>query len=385
MSFKRGFFFSLIAMVCTTLAFVAGFYVHEVQNPGLEDFPILNQAHQILLDHALKDPSSNRGLEYGMIRGMLQAYDDPYTIFVEPVQHELETNSLEGKFGGIGVQLYRDQDGNVILFPFPDSPAFQAGIREGDQLLEVDDLKISTDVSIESIQAAIRGPEGQRVRLLIAHLPDSTPVELIIMRKSIPLPSVTWHLDPDNPNLGVIQVNAIAASTPDEIQDAVKDLQNRGGTHFILDLRDNGGGLLSTGIDTARLFLQEGVIIQQQYRNRGVETFRVQDPGPFADVPLVILVNQSTASAAEIIAGALQSHQRAVLVGSPTFGKDTVQLVFDLEDGSSLHVTAGRWWIPELPVSELQNGLQPDVVLLAEDENPNAALAAASQILFEGQ
>lgn len=385
MSFKRGFFFSIIAMFCTVLAFVAGYYAHAVQNPGLEDFPILNQAHKILLDHALNDPPTNPGLEYGMIRGMLQAYDDPYTIFVEPVQHELETNSLEGKFGGIGVQLSRDQDGNVILFPFPDSPAVQAGIREGDQLLEVEDLKISADVSTESIQAAIRGPEGDSVRLLIAHPPDSTPVELSIVRKSIPLPSVTWHLDPDNLQLGVIQVNAIAASTPDEIQEAVNDLQTRGGTHFVLDLRDNGGGLLSTGVDTARLFLREGVIIQQQYRNRGVETYRVENPGPFAEVPLAILVNHSTASAAEIIAGALQSHQRAVLVGSPTFGKDTVQLVFDLEDGSSLHVTAGRWWIPELPVSELENGLQPDVILPAEEDNPNAAVAAASQILFHGQ
>ncbi|HEX6305101.1 MAG TPA: S41 family peptidase [Anaerolineales bacterium] len=372
-------------MFCTALAFVAGYYVHAVQNPGLEDFPILNQAYKILLDHALNDPPTYPGLEYGMIRGMLQSYDDPYTIFVEPVQHELETNSLEGKFGGIGVQLDRDQDGNVIVFPFPDSPAIQAGIREGDQLLEVEDLKISADVSIESIQAAIRGPEGDSVRLLIAHPPDSTPVELSIVRKSIPLPSVTWHLDPGNLQLGVIQVNAIAASTPDEIQEAVNDLQTRGGTHFVLDLRDNGGGLLSTGVDTARLFLREGVIIQQQYRNRGVETYRVENPGPFTEVPLAILVNHSTASAAEIIAGALQSHQRAVLVGSPTFGKDTVQLVFDLEDGSSLHVTAGRWWIPELSVSELENGLQPDVILPAEEDNPNAAVAAASQILFDGQ
>lgn len=372
-------------MLCTTLAFVAGFYVHAVQNPGLEKFPILNQAYSILLNHALKDPPANPDLEYDMIRGMVQAYDDPYTIFVEPVQHELQTNSLEGKFGGIGVQLNRDQDGNVILFPFPDSPAIKAGIQEGDQLLEVEDLKISSDVSIESIQAAIRGPEGENVRLLIAHLSDSTPVEITIERQTIPLPSVTWHLDPDNVQLGVIQVNAITASTPDEILKAVNDLQSRGGTHFVLDLRDNGGGLLSTGVDTARLFLREGVIIQQQYRNRGIETFRVEKPGPLIDVPLAILVNHGTASAAEIIAGALQVHQRAALVGSPTFGKYTVQLVFDLDDGSSLHVTAGRWWIPDLDTSEIENGLRPDVILSAGDDNPNAAMVAASQILFEGQ
>ncbi|HZD56626.1 MAG TPA: S41 family peptidase [Anaerolineales bacterium] len=384
MSFRRGFLFSLVAVACTSMSFMAGYIVRANQHPGLDQFPILNQAYSILSEHALHDLPEPPILEYGMIRGMVQAYDDPYTIFVEPVQHELETNSLEGEFGGIGVQLSRNQNGEVILFPLPDSPAAQAGVQEGDRLIAVENLQIGPETSIETIQAAIRGPEGKSVKLLIGHTPDFLPVEISIRRAAVSLPSVTWHLDPDNPQIGIIKINTIAASTPDEIQKAVRDLESKEATSFILDLRDNGGGLLTTGVDTARLFLKAGVVIQQQYREQAVETFRVEKPGPLRDIPLAILVNHGTASAAEIIAGALQAHQRAPLIGAPTFGKDTVQLVFDLKDGSSLHVTAGHWWIPDLSLPLADKGLQPDIAVSSDDSNPNSAIAAASKILLGG-
>ncbi|MEJ2262607.1 MAG: S41 family peptidase [Anaerolineales bacterium] len=385
MSFKRGFLFSLVAVACTSMAFTAGYLVREYQNPGLGQFPILNQAYSILSANALRDLPEPPSLEYGMIRGMVQAFDDPYTIFVEPVQHELETNSLEGKFGGIGVQLSRNQNGELVLFPFPDGPAARAGIIEGDQLIAVEDLQIEPGTSMEAIQAAIRGPEGKSVKLTIGHPPDFLPVEISIRRAAIALPSVIWHLDPDHPQIGVIKINTVAASTPDEIHEAVSDLESRKATSFILDLRDNGGGLLTTGVDTAKLFLKEGVVIQEQYRDQDVETFRVEKPGPLSDISLAVLINQGTASAAEIIAGALQAHHRALLIGAPTFGKDTVQLVFDLKDGSSLHVTAGRWWIPDLDLPLGEKGLQPDVAVNSEDGNPNSAIAAASKVLLGGQ
>jgi carboxyl-terminal processing protease len=385
MSFKRGFLFSLVAVACTSMSFMAGYIVRENQHPGLNQFPILDQAYSILSANALHELPEPPSLEYGMIRGMVQAFDDPYTIFVEPAQHELETNSLEGKFGGIGVQLSRNQDGDLVLFPFPDSPAARAGIREGDRLLAVEDLKIEPETSIEAIQAEIRGPEGKSVKLIIGHPPDFLPVEISIRRTAIPLPSVTWHLDPDNPQIGLIKINTIAASTPDEIQKAIGDLESRKATSFILDLRDNGGGLLTTGVDTARLFLKKGVVIQEQYRGQAVETFRVEKPGPLSDVSLAVLINHGTASAAEIIAGALQAQHRALLIGAPTFGKDTVQLVFDLKDGSSLHVTAGRWWIPDLNVPLGEKGLQPDVPVPSEVSNPNSAIAIAAEILLGGQ
>jgi carboxyl-terminal processing protease len=294
---------------------------------------------------------------------MLSAYGDPYTSFSEPAQHELQTNALQGTFGGIGVTLGKDADGFHVLFPFPDSTAAKAGILDGDRLLQVDNVLITPETPSESIQAALRGPVEVPVHLTITRTPEYTEIELIIERMEISLPSVAWHLDPTEPRLGLIQINLIAATTHQEILIAFNDLQTRGAKAYALDLRNNTGGLVNAGIDISRLFLSSGVILEQQYRGQPVETYSTGAPGELSMYPLVVLVNHSTASAAEIIAGSLQANDRAILIGAPTFGKDTIQLVFDLEDGSSLHITAAHWWIPGLNQSMADHGLQPDILV----------------------
>jgi carboxyl-terminal processing protease len=306
-------------------------------------------------------------------------------VFIEPAQHELESESLQGKFGGIGVDLVLDAQGSVVLVPYPDSPAAKAGILEGDRLLSVQELVIDAKTSLDDIKAEIRGPEGKSVHLLVARPPNFGKYEFDIVRETILIPSTTRYIDPSEARLGVIKVNIIAASTPDEIENAVYDLQSRGATHFVLDLRDNGGGLLTTGVDTARLFLSDGVIIKQQYRGKGEETYRVEKPGPLVDIPLVVLVNHSTASAAEIIAGSLQAHKRAALIGEPTYGKNSIQLVFDLKDGSSLHVTSAHWWIPGFATPTDNVGLQPDIRLSRDGAAGDQAIIAAIQFLFHRQ
>jgi carboxyl-terminal processing protease len=162
-------------------------------------------------------------------------------------------------------------------------------------------------------------------------------------------------------------------------------------------LRDNPGGLLTAGVDVARLFLKDGVVIEQQYKGRDVETFHVEKPGPLADLPLTVLINGGSASAAEIIAGAIKAHRRAMLVGETSYGKSTIQLVFDLKDGSSLHVTAARWWIPGLEaISGLENfsrpenvyqgkGIEPDIRIgpASDPANRDPAVAAAIAVLVQ--
>jgi carboxyl-terminal processing protease len=355
----------LITVTVTTLlvtTFFAGYLYRDIVCDKL-DFPILFQSFEILMENGLKEPPPKPALEYGMIQGMLQVYDDPYTVFVEPVQHELETNSLQGEFGGIGANLGVDPEGNWILYPFPESPADVAGIKEGDRLLIVDDFFVSADTPLDSIQAAIRGPVGQLVILTIGRAPDYSPVKIKIKREVIPLPTVTWHLDPGELRLGVIEINLIASSTASEIQLAIEELKDRGASHFILDIRNNPGGLLTAGVEIAKLFLNTGIVMQQQYRGEEIEIFRVETPGRYADIPIAVFINQNSASAAEIIAGALQVHHRAHLIGVPSFGKDTIQLVFDLNDGSSLHVTAAQWWIPGLNSPVHENGLRPDITV----------------------
>jgi len=383
-TFQRFFLFTIFCFLLLTIGFAAGFIVNPQSVLNGQDFPILNEAYNILKKNGLTPVAESPNLEYGMIRGMIQAYGDPYTIFVEPAQHELESNSLQGSFGGIGVRFGRDAADQLILYPFSGSPARDAGIQDGDRLLSVGELSIMSDTPIDTIQAALRGPVGTPVALTIARPPDFEPVELSVKRAEFPLPSVAWHLEATEPRLGVVEVNMISANTPSEILNAFQDLRNQGATSFVLDLRDNGGGLLDAGIDTARLFLKDGTIIQQRYRDKEVETYRVDKAGELVDIPMAVLINENTASAAEIIAGALQASHRAQLIGSPSYGKDTIQLVFVLNDGSSLHVTTAHWWVPGLEPPIGESGLQPNILLEGENDpnSADAALQAAKQLLF---
>jgi carboxyl-terminal processing protease len=344
---------------------------------------VLSEVYQLVRNHGYDDVPDTLVMEYGAIHGMIDAYGDPYTRFVEPVQAELHNDTLTGSYGGIGAQMGRDAEGFIVLHPFPESPASEEGIQDGDRLIKVDDLDIMPETPLDDVVAAVRGPEGRSVTLVIARPPDYAEMEFIVKRAEIPLPSVTFHLDADETRLGVVRVNVIASSTPDEIQKAVADLQSRGATHFTLDLRGNGGGLLIEGVDIARLFLSEGVVIQQQYKGEEVQTFEVEKPGPLRDIPLTVLVDSNTASAAEIISGALQNHGRAPLIGTHTFGKDTVQLVFELQDKSSLHVTSAKWWIPGLEPPVGEGGLQPDIAVSTENSgSDDAFIDAVIQYFF---
>lgn len=371
---------SVLFIVVTV--FTGGYLARPfLEGTPLVKYPLLEKSISILEKNGLKTMPGTRPLEYGLIRGALLAYDDPFTVFVEPVQAELQSDQLEGKFGGVGARLERDPEGYIVLLPFPDSPAAKAGIREGERLLNVNDQSFDANAPIDQAQAALRGPVGTRVIVTVAPPPDYPPRQVEVRRQEVAAPSTTWNIYPGDASLGVIQVNIIAATTSDEIQKAVTDLQARGATRFALDLRNNGGGLLEAGVDIARLFLAEGIVITQQYRDRNPDVFRVQKTGPLVGIPLAVLVNQNTASAAEIIAGALQGHNRAALVGTRTYGKDTIQLVFDLEDGSSLHITAARWWFPGKESGIGGTGLEPDWPVQEDPNNPAAIFNAAIQAL----
>jgi carboxyl-terminal processing protease len=384
MSKVRYILITLIVAVGFVSAFLSGYFLKAYFNSRSNQFSVLNESYSILINHEYLDLPEEKSLEYGMIRGMLQASGDPYATFQEPAQHELESNNLQGSFGGIGVELTRNQDGEVLVFPIFDSPAQKAGIQNGDHLISIDDLSITPETPIDEIKAAIRGSVGNSVKIVIVRDPDDSQLEFRIRRAQINLPSVTWHIAPDNSTIGIINVNIIAESTSEEIQMAVNEMQRNGANQFILDLRDNGGGLLTAGVDIAKLFLEDGIILQQQYRGDAIETFAVRSPGQFADLPLILLVNHNTASAAEIVAGALHVYDRALLVGESTFGKDSIQLIFDLQDDSSLHVTAAEWWIPGLGSALSDNGLPPDIVITPDESGEDLAMDAAIKSL-QGQ
>lgn len=359
---------SILLLVFVVVAsFSAGFLVCRYL-PILQkgQFSVLLEAYSVMKNNYLNELPAEQQIEYGMIHGMLSVVEDPYTIFVEPVQHELQTNQLQGKFGGIGARLERDGDGFLLLYPFQNSPAKDAGIQEGDRLVSIEGMPVTPEMPLDQVQAAIRGPVGKKVSLVVASPPEYEQRTLEVEREEIALPSVTWNLAPQDELVGIVQINLIAATTPEEVKKAILDLQSNGAKFFILDLRNNSGGLLQAGVETAELFLSNTAILMQQYRDKPVETISNKTEAEFPDLPLVVLVNHGSASAAEIIAGALQAYDRAELIGSNTYGKDTIQLVFDLSDGSSMHVTAARWWIPGLPEPIGGSGLSPDIFIADE-------------------
>lgn len=380
---KRNLLIFGLLMMTMLSSFMSGFFFYASVIAPQREFPILSQAYKILIDHAYYPLPDIKTLEYAMIRGMLQEYHDPYASFLEPTTNELETDRFEGSFGGIGADILQDTDGNFIIYPFPGSPASRVGIKEGDRLLGVDDIVLTKDSSLESIQALIRGPVGSRVLLTIGHAPVYEPVRLSVFREEIKLPSVIFRSMAENPSVGYIKVNIIASSTPDEIIRAFNDLAKNGVNRYILDLRDNGGGLLTAGVEVARLFLSSGEIIRQEHPNDDIEIFRVIQPGPLADSKLAVLINHNTASAAEIIAGALQMHARAKLIGEPSYGKNTIQLVFSLDDGSSLHLTAARWWFPGGSSESIENGIEPDIYLASDNYTPEEVLDYAVGIITQ--
>lgn len=364
-------------------AFAAGFIVRDYQIKESIDFPILHQSIDLLESNAYYELPSSTQLEYGMIRGMLQTYGDPYTVFVEPARHEVETNRLEGSFSGISVQFQRNSEGFIILFPIPDGPAWEAGIMDGDRLIQVDEQIFDNTSSDEDFQAAIRGPEDETVKVIVSRPPNfDDKLEFNIERQDIPVPSVSSHLAIEDSRLGILDINFISANSPEEIETAVNKLLSLGATHFILDLRGNGGGLLVPGVDIARMFLADGIVIEQHNSQEKIEEFKVTRAGPLADFPLVVFVDHNTASSAEIIAGALQQHSRALLIGSPTFGKDSFQLLFNLDDGSSIHITSGIWLIPDFIFPNGDQGLIPDIALDPGAENPNQIILLAIESFF---
>ena len=205
----------------------------------------------------------------------------------------------------------------------------------------------------------------------------------MITRAEIRIPSLSYRLLEQNPSIGYLHITAFTAHTAEETESAIAALLDGGATRLVLDLRDNGGGLIQPARDVADLFLDEGVLMFETRRSVPEEVFYSRDGGPAVDLPLVVLVNHSTASASEIVAGAIQARQRAILIGEPTYGKGSVQLIFPLSDGSSLHVTSALWLLPDhQPVAA--DGLLPDIVVVAT-EGQDAPLERAIQYFETGE
>ncbi len=384
---------TLLLALLAGSAFVAGYFANdfiEFRSGGTlvrerQPFDVFWEAWDLVENNFIGELPSSQLFTYAAIRGAMQSLNDPYTIFVEPVVREQERDTLRGSFGGIGAYLRRPEEGgDIILEPIPGNPAESAGIQFGDVLVAVDGVLITPDMLVSDVAEMIRGEKGTEVVLTVIHPDSSEPVDISVERDDILIPSVSYRtLDTETP-LGYIQLSRFSGESGNEVREALEELLNQGAVGLVLDLRGNGGGLLSAAVDVADHFLAEKVVVRQESRREGerIEQTRAATLAPV--IPLVVLVDGGTASASEILAGALQDHERAVLVGQRTFGKGSVQLVFDLSDGSSVHVTSARWFTPDGHQID-QEGLIPNIGVEVTqediDNNRDVALNRAIEYL----
>ncbi len=366
----------LIVALFPALTFAAGFAAHwyltrDQLAVEVNEFKVFWEAWRLLDRTFLGEAPGPRERTYSAIHGLVSAYEDPYTVFVEPQPRQREREELRGEFGGIGAWVTREPDGSYSLRPMPNLPAATAGIREGDILIAVDGQPITTEMSQDEVINLIRGPVGATVRIEVRRSGVDEPLAFTIKRQRIETPSVQWRMLDDPPHAGYIQITIFTERTAREMAEALRDLKGQGMQKLVLDLRHNGGGLLDAAIDVSSIFLREGVVLHEQKAGGAEKSYPVRRQPVTFDGPVVILVDNATASASEIVAGALQDYGRGVLLGEKTFGKGSVQLVHDLSDGSSLHITAARWLTPQRRRID-QEGLQPDILVVVSEEDRQA-------------
>jgi carboxyl-terminal processing protease len=386
-----------LIFVLAASAFVAGYFANDFAELRYGDDARLGERQQFSLfwdawdrvrSNFLGELPDATQMTYGAIRGVLSSLNDPYTVFVEPVAREQERQSLQGTFGGIGAYLRRPEDGGpIMLEPIPGNPAEVAGILVDDVLVAVDGIEIRPDMSVSDVANLIRGEKGTTVKLTVLHPGNEQSIEIEVERDDILIPSVSYRILGEENTIGYIQLTRFSGESGNEVETAITDLLEQGAQGMILDLRDNGGGLLPAAVDVSDFFLSDGPILYQQSRDEGERVFEANEETLLPDMPLVVLINQNSASASEIVAGALQDRQRATLIGTHSFGKGSVQLVFDLDDGSSVHVTWARWYTPNRQQID-QNGVQPDIpVTITQEAIENGrdeVLARAIEFLQEG-
>ncbi len=310
---------------------------------------------------------SDSQLFYGALKGLVAGLDDDHSNFLDPQVNKDFADSLEGTFEGIGAEITIKKSQLLVVTPLADSPAQAAGLKAGDYILAIDDQE-TAGLSLDYAVSLIKGPAGSQVRLAIFRPSTDESLDMTITRKKIEFSSVRWEMRPDN--LFYVEIMNFHKDTVPLFRQAVQEILNKNPQGIIIDLRGNPGGFFDSSIDVAGEWIDQGVIVSEGDQDSRHE-FKAQGQNRLADFPTVVLINEGSASASEIVAGALHDHGKATLVGKKTFGKGSIQELFELTDGSAIKLTTARWFTPN-GVSIDKNGISPDVeVDLTQDDFDN--------------
>ncbi len=334
---------------------------------------LFGQVYQILDQLYLERDKlqDQQNLLYGSIKGMVSSLGDPYTVFLSPEDNKKFQEDMTGSFGGIGIELGYRNNQLAVIAPLEGTPAQKAGVKAGDLIIHLKDESKgidqgSADLSLIEAMEIIRGPKESKVILTLVREGISEPFEIEIVRAEIVIPRVVLEeIKQNNQLFAHLKLARFGDSTIEQWDEAVNQInqlknQNDNFAGVILDLRNNPGGYLEGAVYVASEFLSQGVIVHQEGASNNRQTFSVNRQGKLTQTPLVVIVNQGSASAAEIVAGSLREQREARIVGQTTFGKGTIQQSKELADNASLHVTIARWLLPS--GTEIhQKGVKPDV------------------------
>ena len=323
--------------------------------------------------YLIKEDLKPQEMVWGAIKGMTAALGDPYTVFLPPEKNKETKDELNGSFEGVGIQL-GFKDGNLaVIAPLSGMPAEAVGVKAGDYILHIKDEKKGIDVgtadmSLPEAVKIIRGPKRTPITFTLLHEGATETTEVEIFRDTIVIKSVEFEFK-DN-NIAYIKLSRFGGRTEAEWKEAVNQVIKKGNAvGLVLDLRNNPGGYLQGAVLYAGEFLERGMIVVKQADSKGnVESYSVNNNGRLLTIPLVVLINEGSASSSEILAGALKDHQRAKLIGEKTFGKGTIQEAMDFGEGAGLHVTTAKWLLPGGDWVNETKGITPDIEIKDDQE-----------------
>jgi carboxyl-terminal processing protease len=314
---------------------------------------------------------NQEGLYYGAIKGMVAGVGDPVTVFLTPEETEEYEQGNAGKFEGVGIELGYEDGDLIVVVPLEGSPAKEAGIRAGDRIIAVDEVNV-TGKSIFEVVSLIRGEKDSEVVLTVIHRGDKESEDISVTRAEITVPSINYEIK--DGDIAVVDVDRFTEASLEAWKIRWKEVMDKVEADdpgvVILDMRGNPGGYFNAAVWAAGEFMDKGTLVAKQRDRNGQEyNFTVQRDGRFKDIELVVLVDEGSASASEILAGALQHHKRAYLIGESTYGKGTAQEIIDFSDGSSLHITTLNWVLPSGKVLSREEVVDPDKKVELDEED----------------
>jgi len=345
---------------------------------------LLNSIIQVwdLLRTHYVDPSKidPEKLKYGALKGLVEALGDPYTVFEDPQEYKEERIRMEGQYGGLGIIISKKDEKIVIVSPIEDTPAYEAGLKADDEIVRIED-EPTQGMPLSKVVKLLRGDPGTKVTIWIRRAGEEKLLKFTLTRAQIKLKAVKGEII--DKNIAYLRITYFNQNTTNELRATLEELKRKGFKGIILDLRNNPGGLLNEAVSVAKVFIKEGVIVSVKGRYPWYSSVYSADGSAIPYYPMVVLVNKGSASASEIVAGALQDHGRAKLIGVKTFGKGSVQTVIPLKDGSALHITIAYYYTPRGRLIH-EKGLTPDILVdQPEDSNKDVQLEKAKEVLLE--